>query len=209
MAYFNANKDTVLTVDASPVGLQGIQSQRSTCEAEGQVVAYASRALSDVEHRYSQTEEEALSIVCAIEHFHLYLYGHSFTLETDHKPLELRYGNAISQPCARIERWVLWLQPYTYQVKYKPGPTNQADFLSQHPSSTYKGKQSKMTDEYANLIEQHAIPKSMTLDEIYDATDQDKGLKVLRLQFVTIVGIPMLLNHFDQSKMSYQLMCQT
>ena len=140
MAYFDAKKDTVLTVDASPVGLSGILSQRSTCEAEGQVVAYASRALSDIERRYSQTEKEALSIVWAVEHFHLYLYGHSFTLETDHKPLEMIYGSAKSKPCARIERWVLRLQPYNFQVQYKPGPTNQADFLSRHPSTNNSGK---------------------------------------------------------------------
>ena len=180
MAYFDAKKDTVLTVDASPVGLSGILSQRSTCEAEGQVVAYASRALSDVERRYSQTEKEALSIVWAVEHFHLYLYGHSFTLETDHKPLEMIYGSAKSKPCARIERWVLRLQPYNFQVQYKPGPTTQADFLSRHPSANNSGKQSKMADEYVNFIVRHAIPKSMTLDEIRHATDNDRVLKALR-----------------------------
>ena len=123
MEYFDAKKDTVLTVDASPVGLSGILSQRSACDAEGKV-AYASRALSDVERRCSQTEKEALSIIWGIEHYHLYLYGHSFTLETDRKPLEMIYGRANSKPCARIEQWALRLQPYNFQVKYKPGPTN-------------------------------------------------------------------------------------
>ena len=180
MAYFDAKKDTVLTVDASPVGLSGILSQRSACDAEGKVVAYASRALSDVERRYSQTEKEALSIVWAIEHFHLYLYGHSFTLETDHKPLEMIYGRANSKPCARIERWVLRLQPYNFQVKYKPGPTNQADFLSRHPSMSNTGKQSKIADEYVHFIVQNAVPKSMTLSEIREETDKDRVLKALR-----------------------------
>ena len=73
MAYFDAKKDTVLTVDTSPVGLSGILSQRSACDAEGKVVAYASRALSDVERRYSQTEKEALSIVWTIEHFYIFM----------------------------------------------------------------------------------------------------------------------------------------
>ena len=151
MAYFDAKKDTVLTVDASPVGPSGILSQKSPCDADNQVVAYASRALSEVERRYSQTEKEALTIVWAIEHFHLYLYGHSFTLETDQKPLEMIYGNAKSKQCARIERWVLRLQPYNFQVKYKPGPTNKADFLSRHPSTNNK-ENSKMADEYVHFI---------------------------------------------------------
>eukprot|EP00794_Sanderia_malayensis_P014704 gene14704-biopygen11798 len=180
MAYFDAAKETVLTVDASPVGLSGILSQKAPSDSEGKIIAYASRALSDVERRYSQTEKEALSIVWAVEHFHLYLYGHSFTLETDHKPLEIIYGSAKSKPCARIERWVLRLQPYDFNVKYKPGPTNHADFLSRHPATNNTGKQGKMADEYVNFILQHAIPKSMTLDEIREATDNDRVLKALR-----------------------------
>ena len=68
MAYFDAKKDTVFTVDASPVGLSGILSLRFTCDADGQVVAYAIRALSGVERWCSQTEKEARSTVWAIEH---------------------------------------------------------------------------------------------------------------------------------------------
>ena len=37
-----------------------------------------------------------------------------------------------------------------------------------------------MADEYVNFIVQHAIPKSMTLDEIRHATDNDRVLKALR-----------------------------
>eukprot|EP00795_Rhopilema_esculentum_P014498 gene14498-biopygen4276 len=90
------------------------------------------------------------------------------------------YGRANSKPCARIERWFLRLQPYNFQVKYKPGPTNQADFLSRHPSTSNTGKQSKMADEYVHFIVQNAVPKSMTLSEIREETDKDRVLKALR-----------------------------
>lgn len=50
-----------------------------------EVIAYASRPLTNVETRYSQTEKEALAIVWSVEHFHLYLYGNPFTLITDRK----------------------------------------------------------------------------------------------------------------------------
>ena len=81
MSYFDPAKETQLRVDASPVGLAAILSQ------DNKIIAYASRALSPVEQRYSQTERECLSIVWGIEHFHLYVYGKSFTLISDHKPL--------------------------------------------------------------------------------------------------------------------------
>ena len=48
-----------------------------------------------------------------------------------------------------------------------------------HLSTNNSGKQSKMADEYVNFIVQHAIPKSMTLDEIRHATGNDRVLKAL------------------------------
>lgn len=55
MSYYDQNKSTEIVVDASPVGLGAILSQ------EGKIVAYASRSLTQVEQRYSQTEREAFS----------------------------------------------------------------------------------------------------------------------------------------------------
>ena len=80
-SYFNPAQETEVIVDASPVGLGGLLAQ------DNKVISYASRALSDVKSRYSQTEREMLAIVWALEHFHLCLYGSEFTIVTDHKPL--------------------------------------------------------------------------------------------------------------------------
>ena len=90
------------------------------------VISYASRSLTDTERRYSQTEKEALALVWACEKFHPYVYGMPFELVTVHKPLEVIYGPK-SKPCARIERWVLRMQPYKFKVKYEPGANNIAD----------------------------------------------------------------------------------
>ena len=62
-------------MDASPVGISAILTQKGTDADTSKVVAYASRALTSVEQRYSQTEKEALGIVWGIEHFHFYIYG--------------------------------------------------------------------------------------------------------------------------------------
>ena len=83
-------------------------------------ICYASRSLTECEQRYSQTEKEALALVRACERYHAYIYGMRFDLVTDHKPLEVIYGPR-SKPSARIERWVIRLQPYDFRVVNAPG----------------------------------------------------------------------------------------
>ena len=97
LANFDINKNTEVYVDASPVGLDTILVQ------DGRTVAYASRALTPVEQRYTQTEREVLAVVWACERLHLYVYGKSINIYTDHKPLVHIYGNPRSRPPARIE----------------------------------------------------------------------------------------------------------
>ena len=114
-----------------------------------------------------------------VEHFHLYLYGSEFVLVTDHKPLEIIYGSPKSKPSARIERWVLRLQPYSFKVVYKPGDTNPADYLSRHPSDTNQ-KQQRVTEGYVNYVTYNNVPKTMTLEELEQVSNEDKVLKGVR-----------------------------
>ena len=101
LGYFDRTSRTKIITDASPVGLGAILLQEQ--KGENRVISYASRGLSDVKRRYSQTENEAQGIVWACERFHVYLYGVDFELWTDHKPLEFIYS-VCSRPSARIER---------------------------------------------------------------------------------------------------------
>ena len=86
LGYYDKDAETRAITDASPVGLGAVLAQKQ--QGEFRVIMYASRSLTEVERRYSQTEREALAIVWASERFHIYLYGIKFHLVTDHKPLE-------------------------------------------------------------------------------------------------------------------------
>ena len=126
-AYFDMQNGIEIVVDASPVGLAALLVQ------EGCVVIYASRALTNVETRYSQTEREALAVVWACEHFNRFVKGAPrFTVISDHKPLEFIWQKA--RPPLRIERWGLRLQPYNMVIKYRPGADNPVDYMSRHPA---------------------------------------------------------------------------
>ena len=183
MSYYDPNKETELVCDASPVGLGCILAQKDNSNAKPRIVAYASRSLSDVESRYSQTEREALSLVWGCEHFKLYLLGREFNLITDHKPLECIFNNPNSKPPARIERWALRLQAFDYNVLYRQGSDNPADFMSRHPvnmQTTSAHAASESAEQYINHICSTAIPKAMSIDEVIEETKNDKTMQALQ-----------------------------
>ena len=173
MPYFNHAQETEVIVDASPVGLGGLLVQG------GKVISYASRALSDVESRYSQTEREMLAIVWALEHFHLYLYGSEFTIVTDHKPL-LGMFKSHKPTSARMDRWKLRLMPYNCHLVYRPGKDdeNPADFISRHPNHQATTERN-VADVYVNYVCTNAVPKAMTLQEIQAETEKDSTFQSL------------------------------
>ncbi|CAM4954622.1 unnamed protein product [Rotaria socialis] len=75
---------------------------------------------------------ECYAIIYAIEKWHKYLDGQSFSIETDHKPL-LPF-NSKQQLNSQCERWRLKLQQYRFTIKYIKGKHNTvADYLSRSP----------------------------------------------------------------------------
>ena len=180
-AYFDPDKPTEISVDASPVGLGTILAQTDPLTGNKHVVAYASRSLTPVEQRYSQTEREALAVVWGCEYYHIYIYGKPVTVNTDHKPLIAIYNNPQSKPPARIERWALRLQPYQVTVIYKNGEDNPADYMSRHPEKFTKlnSRQERIAEEFVDYISQTSTPKALKLEDIAKATLQDPTLQAV------------------------------
>ncbi|KAK3746022.1 hypothetical protein QZH41_003245 [Actinostola sp. cb2023] len=154
LAYFDKTSPTKIVADASPVGLGAVLLQKQ--DGQWTPVYYASRSLTECEQKYSQTEKEALALVWSCERPHAYVYGIRFDLETDHKPLEIIYGRR-SKPYARIERWVLRLQPYDFHVVYIPGKKNIADPLSRLLNRSTK------PDNYDHDAEEYVSVSNLTV----------------------------------------------
>ena len=145
---------------------------------QNRIIPYANRTLSQIERKYSQTEKEALALVWSCERFHVYLYGADFDLLTDHKALEFIFSSR-SKPSARIEPWMLRLQPYRYKVIHIAGSKNIADSLSRLFNENVI-KNDDNIDEYVNLIVKYATPIALTTREIEKASNADKELRNLR-----------------------------
>jgi len=169
-----------MIVDASAVGLGAILTQ-VTAHRGTNITAYASRSLTDCESRYSQTEREALEVVCVIEHFYSYLYGSSVKVITDHKPLETIFNNPTCKANSRLERLQLRLQPYETKIIYKPGADNPADYMNRHPDPKQSQNPSHLSrvDAYLNFVTTDAVPPAVTLQEVKDATAADETLQSL------------------------------
>ena len=173
---FDKDLPIVLITDASDVGLGGVLLQECR-DGTLRPVAFASRGLTKIEKKYSTTEKEALGIIWACEHFHTYLFGCTFRLKTDHRPLLYLYSRK-SKPSARIERWVLRLQCYDFTVEHVPGHLNIADPLSRlsfNPSDS-----DDATEKCVRFLTQSSVPHGLSAKDIERESEFDEELMIVR-----------------------------
>jgi hypothetical protein len=150
LVHYNPNMPLVLTCDSSSYGIGCVLSHIMPSKDE-KPIAFASRTLSKAERAYSMSEKEGLAIVFGILKFHRYIYGRHFTIVTDHKPLLglLKEDKAISATAsARIQRWALLLENYSYTLTYRQGGLiGNADCLSRLPVTSDNDQVSQMSQE--------------------------------------------------------------
>ena len=152
LTHYNPELQLVLACDASQYGLGAVLSQRYP-NGEERPVGYASRTLSKAEQNYSQIEKEGLACVFGVKRFHCYIFGRSFILSSDHKPLASLFAKDKTVPAqasARIQRWALTLGMYEYELIHKSGATHgNADALSRLP---LPGSASEETPQPAEMV---------------------------------------------------------
>ena len=157
LALYDPNRETTVSADASSYGLGAVLRQRTNGTLRP--VAYASRAMMPTEQRYSQIEKEALATTWSLERFNDYLYGMSFHVETDHKPLAslLSSKKNLDKLSPRIQRFRMRLMRYMYTITHVPGKSlATADALSRAPQERpLTEAEELLTDEVtaqANLV---------------------------------------------------------
>ena len=177
LAHFSLSSPTRVVSNVSPWAVGAVLLQQQS-DMSYRPVAYASRSLTATEMKYAQIEREALAIVFGCEHFHTYLFGRSFELETDHRPLEYLFQPKVlpsgKPPPARIERWILRLQEYDFTVVYRPGAKNLADPLSRLPlPATTRSNMESCADRYVCNLVQQMTPRAMVTEDIRRASFAD------------------------------------
>lgn len=140
LMYYDLRKPVTLQVDASDGGLGGALLQPNE-DGKLQPVAFTSCSLSPTEQRYSQIEKECLAICNCFHKFDHWLYGKAdIEVHTDHQPLETILQKPLNKAPARLQKMMMRLQRYRFQVKYKKGSSmHLADTLSRAALSTKVG----------------------------------------------------------------------
>ena len=129
LRYYDRRKPVTVQADASQRGLGACLLQ------DGQPIAYASKSLTDTETRYTYIERELLAIVFTCQRFNTCVLGRPFTVQSDHKPLEMIHQKSLASAPPRLQRMLLQLQRYDVTIRYRPGKEMLlTDALSRCPS---------------------------------------------------------------------------
>ena len=123
----------IISTDASKVGIGAVLSQVGHDGVE-RPIFICSRTTSPAESRYAPTALECLAVVYYIEVFKFYVGGSTFKVRTDHRALQWLFS---SKWTSMYFRWILRLQPYNFEVEYRPGKFNHVpDAVSRSPIPT-------------------------------------------------------------------------
>ena len=173
LQFFDVSKPVTLSVDASSKGMGAVIMQEGP-------VAYASKALTECQQRYSQIEKEMLAIVFSCEKFREYLCGQEkITVETDHKPLESILKKLIISAPPRLQQMIMKIQCYPLVVQYKPGSQL---FIADALSRAYMSNTEPSTDDEYEIcllaVEGHISEEK--LNRIILETECDRTLQTLK-----------------------------
>nr|GEX10828.1 reverse transcriptase domain-containing protein [Tanacetum cinerariifolium] len=113
--------------DASDFAVSAVLRQRQ--EKHFRPIHYASKTMTEAKSNYTTTEKEMLAVVYAFKKFRSYLVMNKSITYTDHSALKYLFAKKDSK--ARLLRWVLLLQEFTFKLIDTKGAENvAADHLS-------------------------------------------------------------------------------
>ena len=125
LLYFNSDDPITIQVDASSIGVSAALMQQV------KVISYHSRAFTPTQQHYSNIERECYGLVNGVEHFHHYVFGHEFTVQTDHQPLVQLMTKPLCEVSPRLQQLLLKVTQYKFNTIYmKHNGVPVADCLS-------------------------------------------------------------------------------
>nr|GEV72852.1 reverse transcriptase domain-containing protein [Tanacetum cinerariifolium] len=140
-----------LMCDARDFAIGEVLGQRQ--DKHFRPILYASKTRTEAESNYIMTEKEMLAVVYAFEKFRSYLILNKSIVYMDHSALKYLFQKKGSK--ARLLRWVLLLQEFTFKVIDTKGAKNlAADHLS------------RLENPHQNVLDPKEINESFPLETL-------------------------------------------
>nr|GEX50482.1 DNA-directed DNA polymerase [Tanacetum cinerariifolium] len=165
-----------LMYDASDFAIRAVLGQRQ--DKHFRPIHYASKTMTEEESNYTTTKKEMLAVVYAFEKFWSYLIMNKSIVYMDHFALKYLFAKKDSK--ARLLRWVLLFQDFTFKVIDTKGAENLAvDHLS------------RLENPHQNVLDPKEINESFPLETLNLVSTRGMYLarKPLRFSRLAIMGL--------------------
>ena len=162
LAYPQQEGLLILDTDASSVSISGCLSQVQN--GEERILAYGRKSLSSAQRKYCTTKCELLAVVQFVRHFHIYLWGGSFLVRTDHTSLKWLIN--FKDPEGMLACWISVLDTYDFRIQHRSGVKHaNADGLTRQQCTQCKrpmctggktnSKEAKILHIYGDVLDMH------------------------------------------------------
>nr|GEW75947.1 DNA-directed DNA polymerase [Tanacetum cinerariifolium] len=170
-----------LMCDASDFAIGAVLGQRQ--DKHFRPIHYASKTMSEAESSYTTTEKEMLAVVYAFEKFRSYLIMNKSIVYTDHSALKYLFAKKDSK--ARLLRWVLHLQEFTFKVIDTKGAEN----LAAYHMKPLKSSKLATLDPQEVTMAQITQPRRAVGENRASCSDKlDDALWAFRTAYKTPIG---------------------
>ena len=156
--------------------------RHSTQQHYSTPITFASKSLTDTEHRHSNIERETLGILHGLKTFHHYCFAREVHVITDHKPLIAILKEPWQHYHSAYTIFYKKIHQYRVQILYKPRPEIFiVDWLSHHNHK--EGKYEPIRDMDIRVYVRQSATDSLeciSISQIQYTTVQEEHLQSLK-----------------------------
>ncbi|GKE22294.1 reverse transcriptase domain-containing protein [Tanacetum coccineum] len=147
----NWNLPFKLMCDASDFAVGSVLGQKDSKNFHP--IYFARKTLNSAQQKYTVTEKELMAVVFAFDKFRSYLILSKTIVHTDHSALRHLFKKQDAKP--RLIRWILLLQEFDIEIKYRKG-TNISKITRKQSKTSKHGHENQKSTKRSQRIKAEA-----------------------------------------------------